>query len=275
MSAAPDEWGTGRLDLDAYLTRIGCGELSGSAPAPTAELFQRVHRAHSTSIPFENLDILLGRGIELDIEPLQDKLVRRARGGYCHEQNLLLAAALERLGFTLNRLMARMYVGASHPRTHIALRVEVDGQAFLADVGGGAEAPIDPVPLRPGTHADADGWMRGIERKDSGEWILAVGRDSGTLQPLYGVFDELPARPIDFEVANYWTSTNPQSIFVANLVVHHRKLDHRLALTRNTLVEKYAGHDVSTEIGREQLGPVLTERFGLPLSASELAGLPG
>ncbi|MGH8879377.1 MAG: arylamine N-acetyltransferase family protein, partial [Stackebrandtia sp.] len=84
-------WDCEALDLDAYRERVGYAE----ALAPDADTLIGVHRAQATHIPFENLDIVLGRDIALDLESLQDKLVRGGRGGYCYEANLLLAAVLE------------------------------------------------------------------------------------------------------------------------------------------------------------------------------------
>ncbi|MBN6055703.1 arylamine N-acetyltransferase, partial [Nonomuraea sp. RK-328] len=108
-------WDIEKLDLDAYLTRIG----RGAPRTPSAETLRSLHRAHVTSIPFENLDVVLGRGARIDLESLQHKLVGRRRGGYCHEHNLLFAAALERLGFRVTRHLARIRLGRLHlPRTH-------------------------------------------------------------------------------------------------------------------------------------------------------------
>ena len=92
------------FDLDAYLARI---DYAGKRDA-SAKTLHAVHRAHATHIPFENLDILLGKSVLLDLESIQTKLVRNRRGGYCFEQNALLAAALERLGFPVTRLAARV-----------------------------------------------------------------------------------------------------------------------------------------------------------------------
>src|SRR5215469_1149692 len=92
------------LDLGAYQARIG---YSGAC-VPTPEVLAELHLAHATHIPFENLDIQLGRPIHLDLESLQSKLVRDGRGGYCFEQNTLFAAALETLGFPVTRLAARV-----------------------------------------------------------------------------------------------------------------------------------------------------------------------
>src|SRR5262249_54590872 len=133
------------FDLDAYLRRIGyAGERR-----PTAAVLQQLHLAHATHIPFENLDILLGRPIRLDLEGLQAKLVRGQRGGYCFEHNTLFAAALEQIGFRLTRLGARVRFRVTRllPRVHMALKVDVEGEAWLADVGFGGEGLLLPVPM--------------------------------------------------------------------------------------------------------------------------------
>src|SRR5262249_24611720 len=95
------------LDLDAYLARVG---YTGDR-APSLAVLDALHLAHATHVPFENLGILLGRPVLLDLESLQAKLVRGRRGGYCFEQNALLAAALEALGFAVTRLAARVRAG--------------------------------------------------------------------------------------------------------------------------------------------------------------------
>lgn len=102
-------WSGELLDLDAYLARVGYdgpvgedGELR-----PDLGTLYAVHRAHTGAITFENLDVLLGRPVELGVKALQDKLVHGRRGGYCYEQNSLLAAALERIGFEVSGRGAR------------------------------------------------------------------------------------------------------------------------------------------------------------------------
>jgi N-hydroxyarylamine O-acetyltransferase len=135
----------GTLDLDAYLQRIG---YAGSH-TPSRATLDALHLAHATHIPFENLDILLGRPIRLDLASLQAKLVAGRRGGYCFEQNRLFAAALEALGFAVTPLAARVRFGTTSilPRTHMTLQVEVDGSRVLADVGFGVFGLLLPVSL--------------------------------------------------------------------------------------------------------------------------------
>src|SRR5262249_26883142 len=127
------------FDLDAYLARIGYA----GPRAPTAEGLHDVHAAHALAIPFENLDILLGRGVSLDPARLAAKLVDARRGGYCFEHNSLIAAALRELGFIVEILGARVRMGPPRPnlppRTHCLLRVTIDGAPWLADVGFGGD----------------------------------------------------------------------------------------------------------------------------------------
>ena len=123
------------FELDAYLRRIDYeGPLEPSLPA-----LRGVLAAPSAPIPFENIDVLLKRGIRLDIATLQDKLVQRQRGGYCFEQNTLLAAALRALGFSIVTLVARVVRGlaesAATPRAHQLLRVDLPEGPYIADVG--------------------------------------------------------------------------------------------------------------------------------------------
>lgn len=103
-------WSGDELDLDAYLARIGMGRADGTPHGelrPDLETLYAVHRAHTAAIPFESLDVLLGRPVALEVKAVEDKLVHARRGGYCYEQNSLLAAALERIGFEVSGRGAR------------------------------------------------------------------------------------------------------------------------------------------------------------------------
>src|SRR5215472_10227491 len=92
------------VDIAAYLTRIS---YSGSTD-PTAENLRALHRAHLFSVPFENLDIALGRTITAQQEPILNKVVGHRRGGFCYEQNGAFAALLRELGFQVTLLSARV-----------------------------------------------------------------------------------------------------------------------------------------------------------------------
>jgi N-hydroxyarylamine O-acetyltransferase len=138
------------IDLDAYLRRIG---FAGRARADLATL-RDIHRLHADAIPFENLSALVGEPIALDPAALEAKLVRAGRGGWCFEQNLLLAHALEAIGFEVTRLAARVRWNVAPdvetPRSHCLLRVRTEAGDYIADVGFGGQTFTAPLALTPG-----------------------------------------------------------------------------------------------------------------------------
>jgi N-hydroxyarylamine O-acetyltransferase len=261
------EWDIEQLDLAGYLRRIGyAGETR-----PTARTLAALHRAHLDAIPFENLDIVLGRGIAVDLESVQRKLVEARRGGYCYEHGLLFAAALERLGFGVDRLLARVGGGDHRPRarTHMALRVHVDGAAWLADVGFGSGLLV-PVPFDGGAPARQGGWEYALTAVGPRAWELRERRD-GEWVTRYG-FDDQRQHPADVVVANHFTSTWPRSPFVTRSVVVRKDenalrelIDRTLTLTRPD------GSTEQREVSDAKLAGTLEALFGLSLSPAELA----
>ncbi|MGA2010202.1 MAG: arylamine N-acetyltransferase [Solirubrobacteraceae bacterium] len=211
------------LDFDAYLERIGLR--TGGAPA-----WQAIHRAHATSVPFENLDSHRGVPVSLEQEDLERKLVAQRRGGYCFEHNLLLASALEHLGMQVEPMLARVRVGGAPPQarplSHLVLRVTDDDRAWHADVGFGLGTLLDPVPFGPApdTVHHQSGWsFRVIE--DAAELVLQTRGPDGW-SDVYG-FVPRPVPRIDIEVSNWWISTNPRSPFVSGLIVCVNHTDGR------------------------------------------------
>src|SRR4029077_15110165 len=89
---------------DAHLDRIACK----GPRAPTAETLRALHRQHMLTVPFENLDIGLGRKIVLDPDRFFDKIVSSNRGGFCYELNGAFASLLTVLGFPVELLSARV-----------------------------------------------------------------------------------------------------------------------------------------------------------------------
>jgi N-acetyltransferase len=141
-------------DLDAYFSRI---KYMGPRNADL-ETLQELHWCQLKSIPFENLNIHIGRKISSDPKVVEDKLVRTKRGGYCFEQNVLLLHVLRALGYTVTPLTARVLMGKPTDRvsglTHILLRVECEGLSWLVDVGFGHYGP--PKPLLIGINGNSE-----------------------------------------------------------------------------------------------------------------------
>jgi N-hydroxyarylamine O-acetyltransferase len=256
------------FDLDAYLARIGLRGRPSLA---------QVHRAHSTSIPFENLDPQRGVPVSLELEDLQRKLVTERRGGYCFEQNLLLRAALEALGAEVDLFLARVRFGAApgvtRPRSHLVLRVRADGVSWHADVGFGLGTLLEPLPFGPGAAHEQSGWrFRVVE--DGPELVLQTAQGEDWVD-LYGLLAQ-PVPLIDVETINWWTSTHPRSPFVAGLVVSTQHDDgtrtslsdwDELALT----VRTPAGISV-TPLARDAVPELLATRFALDGFALDASG---
>ncbi len=248
------------FDLDGYLERIG---YEGAREA-TEEVLAAVHLAHAGAIPFENIDVVMGRTVALDLASLQAKLVATRRGGYCFEQNTLLAAALRTLGFEVDTLEARVRppgVERLLPRTHMVLRVTVAGRELLADVGFGGDGPLAPVPLDGEVSEQPGDSFRVVE--DGRVRALQIRRESGW-QDLYA-FGPEPAHPIDFEVANHFTATHPSSPFRATLTAQLSLPGERRILRGRTYVVRRGSSAVSREVADGELLQVLGAAFGIEL----------
>jgi N-hydroxyarylamine O-acetyltransferase len=249
--------------IDAYLNRIGVRD----APRPDLAGLTQLHEAHAASIPFENLDILLGRGTRLDIDSLRAKLIDARRGGYCFEQNTLFGTILSSLGFEVQTLEARVRTNttAVRPRTHMVLAVTIDGRAWLADVGFGGEGPIEPVPMD-GTESDA---VAGLRYRVVSDGELQVLQMRGGLQPNVWVdqyaFLQQAVHPVDFEMANWFTSTYPQSPFVRTLTAQRSTRDARWVLRYPSWTTIREHELITRELGRHELIDVLREVFTIAL----------
>lgn len=251
------------IDLNAYLDRIA---YSGPRE-PTLSTLTALHAAHVVAIPFENLDILLGHGIDLDLAALERKMVADRRGGYCFEQNTLFRAALEELGFTVSSLAARVQVGATavRPRTHMLLLVEAESERHLADVGFGGGGLVVPVPLVEGRET----WLGGLGhrlRREGEIWVLE-GNTEGAWSDFYA-FTLEAQHPADFVMANHFTSTFPSSPFVNNLTVQRSWLGGWVVLRNRDLTLREGGVTTAETIrDPEHLLEVLRDRFGLEFPA--------
>jgi N-hydroxyarylamine O-acetyltransferase len=247
------------LDLDRYLARIGLAGRPGLAD---------LHRAHLTSIPFENLDPRRGIPVSVALDDIERKLVVERRGGYCFEHNLLLGAALEALGAEVERLLARVRTGSARgtarPRSHLVLRVRADGATWHADVGFGLGSPLEPLPFGPGGVHEQSGWrFRVIE--DGPELVLQSAGD-GDWTDLYGFVPE-PVPFVDIEVSNWFTATHPRSPFVTGLVVCVQRPDGVRTLLSDwnglSLTEQSPAETVVTPVRWDDVPELLERRFGI------------
>ncbi len=252
------------IDLDAYFQRIGyTGERT-----PTLATLQAIHLRHATAIPFENLTPLLHQPVRLDLASLQHKLVQSGRGGYCFEQNLLLLAVLRVLGFQMTGLAARVRWNVPDDvvtaRGHMLLRVELDRQTYLADVGFGGLTLTAPLALLPNyvqstPHepfriiTDGDGYL--MQAQLGQEWRSLYRFD---LQQQF-----LP----DYEVSSWYLSNHPHSHFATGLMVARPDTDRRYALRNNQLTIHHLHGDTErrTLTTAAEIRAVLEDAFRITL----------
>jgi N-hydroxyarylamine O-acetyltransferase len=196
-----------------------------------------VHAAHLMAVPFENLDIGLGRAIELDEAALFAKIVRRGRGGFCYELNGLFAALLRGLGFDVTLLSARVYsAGVAGPDfDHLTLRVRpADGSAWLADVGFG-DSFVEPLRLATGEQADTGRGRTYRLLHHGDEWLLEECRAAASYEARYS-FTSQPRRMEDFGPMCHYQQTSPDSHFTQQRVISRATPTGRITLRDHRLI---------------------------------------
>ncbi len=247
------------IDLPAYFERIG---LSGGR-AKDRHFLDALHQTHANRIPFENIDILLGRPIQVDLASIQNKLVQQRRGGYCFEHNLLMAAALEQLGFSVQKLAARVRLGSDQvrARTHMLLMVDRGAQSLLVDVGFGAQGFQRPLPFAPGQIFRRFQWPYRVV-PENGAWVLQSRQGEGWLD-LYA-FTLEPQHWIDYKVANHYVSTHPDSQFARDLIVQRPTPEARYSLHNFTFsIDRGGSIETRSLEDQAELFGVLADTFDL------------
>lgn len=257
---------TASFDLDAYLGRIGYhGPL-----APTLTTLRSLHVLHPDAIPFEDISIFMGDPVPLDLAAIQAKLVHGGRGGYCYEQNALLRAALEALGFKVTGLAARVMWGAPQtapprPRTHMLLLVSLDQARYVVDVGFGGVVLTAPLLLDTDAGQETPHERFRILARADGEFVLEAELEPGW-RPLYR-FGLEPQLPVDYEPLNWFDATYPLSPFRTNLMAARSGPYGRKTLANTRLKIRAPGKPLveRTLDSLEALRSALVEEFGLTL----------
>jgi len=252
------------LDLDAYLERI---QYQGAIDISWQTL-QNLHMAHTLQVPFENLDIHLGQPIVLEPTTLFDKIVRRKRGGYCHEINGLFALMLQQIGFPVEYHMARVMYGAKslRPRSHQLLLVTLEQQQWIADVGFGGYGLIAPLELKCGIPEQQFTEEFQITLDESYGYVLQC-RNQNQWQNLYAFTSETYL-PIDFVPANYMASTSPDSLFTQRKICTIPTPQGRIFLVGRKLKVTSNGKTQDFEIKtNDEYLQVLNQYFGIAIDA--------
>lgn len=256
------------IDLDAYAARVGLTSL----PRATEDGLATLHHAHVHAIPFENLDVLLGRPIRLDDDGLEAKLVRQRRGGYCFELNGLALSVMRALGFAARPLLGRVWYqrpgdAGVPPRTHQLSLVEIDGRAWLSDVGFGRASMRRPIPFELDRDHELGSEVFRVRADPDHGFVIAwrgSPRASG-LEDLYS-FTLDRVHPLDLVQCSHYTSTHPASPFTkmvraARLTPHGRVTVLGDRLTRSHGVET----TTETIASRAELARVIEHDLGIEI----------
>jgi N-hydroxyarylamine O-acetyltransferase len=258
------------LDLDAYFSRIGYD----GPREPTLQTLKAIHYAQAVSIPFENLDVLAKRPINLDPASLQKKLVTEKRGGYCFEVNALFAAVLRELSFDVTTLIGRVRWMAPEEvdtaRSHMLMRVELPQGSYLADVGFGGLTMTGPIRFETESEQETPHEPRRLLEHEDGLELQAKIGDGWV--SIYR-FTLEPHRRTDYEVASWYTSTHPSSIFVQFLIAGRPQEGKWLSLFNREF--KIRGLDGKAEThvldSADEIAEVLDRYFGIALSEEDKA----
>lgn len=256
------------LDLQGYFDRIGYR----GAAEPKLEVLQDLMTAHTGSIPFENLDPLMGVPVDdLSPEALTRKLVYRRRGGYCYEQNGLMGYVLAEIGFRVRRLAGRV-VWMQPPDappgalTHTVLAVTFPGSqgSYLVDVGFGGQTLTSPIRFETGNAQQTTHEPYRLNDRGDGLVLQALVRDEW--KPLY-VFGTQTVPQVDLRVGSWYVSTHPESIFVTGLMAALTTDDARYNLAgRNLTVHRAEGSEKVRLDDAGAVVDVLGERFGIDVA---------
>lgn len=250
-----------QVDLPAYFQRIGfCEE-----PAIDLKTLRALHFAHATHIPFENIDPLLGRPVQMDLAAVQAKLIFNRRGGYCFEQNTLFAAVLEQLGFNVTRLAARVHVGTDRilPKTHKLLRVNIEETSWICDVGFGSWGLLEPIEMKTDHEVRQGDWV--LRLTNTGETFMLQCPQCPLGPNLYS-FNLEPQLTVDFEPANHYCSTFPKSRFVLTLTAQMAGPTERVLLrNREFIISRANGLESRIVADETELRQLLADRFGIHL----------
>lgn len=262
-------------DLDAYFARIGYA----GPREPSLAVLHALTLHHATTIPFENLDVLLGRGINLAPEAIFQKLVWDRRGGYCFEQNNLLLLVLRTLGYRVTPIGARvrwqLARDVTPARTHLFLRVHLPEGDWLTDVGMGGASLTGAIPLEFDRELPTPHETRRLVR-EQGRLFHQLWTGTGWTDCCEFTLDEM--HPIDCEVANWWTSASPASHFKTNVTAARAGRDGtRKGIRAGEFTHRRGAEILAREpiTSAPRLLAILAEHFDLPFPAGTRFGTAG
>ena len=225
------------MEIESYLQRI---KHVGEARPDEATL-RALHRAHLFAVPFENLDIHLGRKIVCDERRILHKIVNEHRGGFCYELNGAFAALLRALGFRVTLLSGRVArrdeEGSYGPEfDHLALRVDLE-EPWLADVGFG-DGFLEPLRLQSRAKQPQNGHVYRLTSADRVFSLQVMVEEKWKTEY---AFTLEPHAISDFAGMCHYHQTSPESHFTRQRICSLATPQGRITLTDEKLIETRDG----------------------------------
>ena len=263
------------VDCSAYFQRIG---YQGSTE-PTLETLSSLAAHHIAAIPFENCSVLLKIAVNIDPESLHEKLVVQNRGGYCFEQNGYMLGLLSEMGYEVRPMAGRVRADRPReldaPRTHVFLLVKLDGEEWIFDTGVGALSLSKPIRFVLNDEQPTLHETRRIVFENN-RYYHQAKRDGDWIDVYEFLGDEMPL--IDREVANWWTSTHPQSRFSNFLFCALGLMNgERKTILNNTFQHRSGSEILRTKEHKtnEDVMETLALEFGLTFEPGAIVPCPG
>lgn len=254
-------------EIAKYLQRIKLNQCK----ADLAGLME-LQELHAENIPFENLDIIVGRKILLDHDHLFEKVILKERGGYCFELNTLYAELLKWVGFSPKPVLGRVWLSnpkGTPPRNHLAHLVELDGKTYVTDVGFGGLITRFPLDINVSSPInDKDGLVRVIPFTD-GQLMIQRKTEKGWMNQYS--FDNMDISPEDIAISNYYMSTHPDSHLFYHRIVGRNTSEGRLGLFNNKLTTRKGvvrDHSKRVDFGQEWIDTI-EKQFSLTLDFTD------
>ncbi len=251
------------IDIDAYLSRIKCHR----ERKPSIKYLRHLHRNHLYNIPFENLDIHLGREITLDTNRIFEKVVTDLRGGFCYELNGIFQQLLLKLGYYVTIISARTYgengtLGDEFD--HLLLLASFEDKEWLVDVGFG-DLCLAPIEFKlGGMQMDGNKYFR-IEETPDRKYILQSSTDGEHFSNQY-LFSKKERQFVEFVAKCHYHQTSPQSIFTRKKVITKATKEGRITLTDKKFIIHKLGEKLEEAIlNQDQFDTKLVQHFNIQL----------
>lgn len=236
------------MEVIKYLQRIG---FKGK-PMPEAETLIELHRAHLFTVPFENLDIHLGKEIILDAEKFYEKIVLSNRGGFCYELNGLFFTLLKRLGYDAKMISARVANskgGFGKDFDHMAIIVKLDDE-WLVDVGFG-DSFILPIKLEIDLPQPQYGFIYKIVKHEDEYLKLIRSQDGSEFKDQY-IFTRKGRALEEYKEMCIYNQTSPQTSFTQKRICTLATEDGRITLSDLKLIITQNGVKTETMLKSEE-----------------------